>query len=368
MKEPGGHPPRLQSTGSARSVPATMDGTAISPNELLDRFSRQRILVLGDVMLDWFIWGSVSRISPEAPVPVVEVQRESRYPGGAANVARNLTPFGTGVELAGLYGTDGNGELLRETFAECGIGTDSCVRDPDMQTITKTRVVARHQQVVRIDREKRRAISAEQGRVLLERIEPVLADVDGLIIEDYGKGLVTPDLVAGVLDAVKDRGLVVTVDPKPGNPIEWRGVTTVKPNRVEAFACAGIEDAHRDLGTDPMEDEPLLEAGRTLLDKWACHQVLLTLGEQGMLVFEEDRDPVPIPARAREVFDVSGAGDTAIAIYTLGLCVGLSAPVAAAVSNLASSIVVGKLGTTPIEREELLESILGEFPEGLPVS
>lgn len=345
-----------------------MPENSVTPGELLDRFGEQHILVLGDVMLDWFIWGSVARISPEAPVPVVEVQEESRYPGGAANVARNVTPFGARVELSGIYGADANGRLLEETLSECGIGTGLCVRGEAHPTITKTRVVARHQQVVRIDRERRHPISREQVASLMERVIPILPDLDGIIIEDYGKGVVTSELVEALLGATASHpDLVITVDPKPGNPIQWRGVTTVKPNRAEAFACAEMEDEHRDAGVDPREDEPLLEAGVRLLETWACEQVLLTLGEQGMLVFRQGEDPVHLPAQAREVFDVSGAGDTAIAIYTLSLCAGLEPAIAARVSNLASSIVVGKLGTTPIERDELAAALGAEFSDGVPL-
>lgn len=341
-----------------------MAEATLAPDALLDRFSQQRVLVIGDLMLDWFIWGSVARISPEAPVPVVEVQSESRYPGGAANVARNITPFGTKVELAGIFGEDANGSLLRETLADCGIGIGLCLQRDDYQTITKTRVVARHQQVVRIDREKRNPLSAEATGALLAAIEKALPDLDAIIIEDYGKGLISQNLVDGVLEAAGE-DLIITVDPKPGSPIEWTGATTVKPNRSEAFACAGIEDIHRDAGVSPLKDEPLLEAGSALLEKWECRDVLLTLGEQGMLVFGSGKDPVHIPAKAKEVFDVSGAGDTAIAIYTLGLCSGLAPADAARISNLASSIVVGKLGTAPIEKPELLDLIAKEFPGGL---
>lgn len=344
-----------------------MAETILTSEALLDRFADCRILVVGDVMLDWFVWGSVSRISPEAPVPVVEVQSESRYPGGAANVARNITPFGARVELSGLYGTDADGNLLAESLAEHGIGMDLCLRRSEYQTITKTRVVARHQQVVRIDRERRRRLAPEIAEELVAKIRQMLPQIDGVIVEDYGKGLICRELVEGLLAATRDRGVPVTVDPKPGNPVEWRGVTTVKPNRSEAFACAGIEDLHRDSGLDPMEDEALLKAGRLLLERWECKQILLTLGEQGMLVFSGGSDPVHIPATAREVFDVSGAGDTAIAIYTLGLCAGLQPVAAARISNLASSVVVGKLGTTPIEREELLAAVAREFPEGVPL-
>ncbi len=345
-----------------------MAETTLTPEALLARFSGRRILVVGDVMLDWFLWGSVSRISPEAPVPVVEVQSESRYPGGAANVARNITPFGAKVELSGLYGLDANGALLEETLAEHGIGMGLCLRREESQTITKTRVVARHQQVVRIDREKRRPLDPALAEELVGRISGVLPEIDGIIVEDYGKGLISRELVAGLLAAATEHRVPVTVDPKPGNPVDWRGVATVKPNRVEAFACSGLEDLHHDTGLHPLEDGPLLEAGRRLLERWQCGQILLTLGEQGMLLFSTGSDgPVHIPAKAREVFDVSGAGDTAIAVYTLGLCSGLPPALAAHIANLASSVVVGKLGTAPIEREELLEAIARDFPKGVPV-
>lgn len=331
-------------------------------SELFDRFARQKILVVGDVMLDWFIWGGVSRISPEAPVPVVEVQKESKYPGGAANVARNMTPFGTKVELSGLWGTDPNGALLKETLQEAGIGTAFCVEEDGFLTITKTRVVAQHQQVVRIDREKKRAITEELADRLLGKIETVLPELDGIIVEDYGKGLITAHLVRGLLELASQRDLIVTVDPKPGNPIEWKGADTVKPNRSEAFASAGIEDVHRGENVPPQEDEPLLEAGRKLLDQWECRHLMLTLGEQGMLVFSGDREPHHIRALAREVYDVSGAGDTAIAVYMMGRCAGLDAVEAAGISNVASSIVVGKLGTTPIGKEELLNALENGIP------
>lgn len=326
---------------------------SVSAGDLLNRFSQQRILVVGDIMLDWFIWGSVSRISPEAPVPVVEVQEEDRYPGGAANVARNLTPFGSKIELAGLYGKDPNGALLTATLENNGIGSDLCLEVEKFQTITKTRVVARHQQVVRIDREKRFQLDPAKEAVLIENIAKVLPNIDGMIIEDYGKGLITPGLVEALIKEARKHKIVITVDPKPGNPISWKGVTTVKPNRPEAFACAGKVDIHRDEGVPPLEDEPLLEVGKILREKWESDQVLLTLGEQGMLLFSADEEPFLIPALAKEVFDVSGAGDTAIALYTLSLCAGLDAHSAARISNLASSIVVGKLGTSPIEKDEL---------------
>jgi D-beta-D-heptose 7-phosphate kinase/D-beta-D-heptose 1-phosphate adenosyltransferase len=194
---------------------------------------------------------------------------------------------------------------------------------------------------------------------LIKNIAAVLPQIDGLIIEDYGKGLITSSLVSSIVEEANKHKTIITVDPKPGNPISWKGVTSVKPNRSEAFGCAGVEDIHRDEGVPPLEDEPLIKVGHLLRKQWECNHVLLTLGEQGMLLFSGGGDPFLIPALAKEVFDVSGAGDTAIAIYTLGLCSGLDAKSAAKISNLASSIVVGKLGTTPIEKGELSKALAG---------
>ncbi|MGY8642834.1 MAG: bifunctional heptose 7-phosphate kinase/heptose 1-phosphate adenyltransferase [Verrucomicrobiales bacterium] len=325
---------------------------------LVDAFSKQRLLVVGDVMLDWFIWGAVSRISPEAPVPVVEVQRENRYPGGAANVGRNITPFGSHIELAGLFGHDPNGKLLLETLSENGIGTDLLLQTEGIPTITKTRVIAGHQQVVRIDRERKVFLSSEQEQKVVDGIMRIADQLDGVIIEDYGKGLITPSLAEKIIAVANSKNLVVTVDPKPGNPIPWKGCTCVKPNRSEAFAAAGVEDLTRNDDVPPLEDKVLLQTGHQLLKTWQSDHVLVTLGELGMLLFSKDSDaPFHIPTRAQEVFDVSGAGDTAIAVFTLALCAGASAKKAAELSNVASGIVVGKLGTAPIERDELITAL-----------
>ncbi len=322
---------------------------------LMDAFSRQRILVIGDIMLDRFIWGSVSRISPEAPVPVVEVQRESFYPGGAANVARNLTPFEPTVDLIGLIGGDDNGRLLREVLTENGIGVNHLIEIPEFTTISKTRVVARHQQVVRIDRERRTRPTAEQIERLTSELASVAPELDGLIIEDYGKGLVTQELVDAICAIARDAGVKVTVDPNPKNPIRWAGVSTVKPNRIEAFQEAGVEDTHDE--RPPLEDPALREVGDRLLEKWESEHVLITLGEQGMLLVSRETEPFHIPTMAQEVFDVSGAGDTAIAVFTLALCAGADPRMAARLSNQASGIVVGKLGTAPIEKAELEKAL-----------
>lgn len=324
---------------------------------LIESFSKLRLVVIGDVMLDRFIWGNVTRISPEAPVPVVEVTRESVYPGGAANVARNITPFGSKVDLIGLVGADSEGEVLAGALEENHIGIDHLLVEKDFSTITKTRVVAQHQQVVRIDREKKQALSDGARALVLKQLRDVIAEVDGIIIEDYGKGLIDDELVREVVDIAVAGDVIITVDPNPKNHIDWKGVSTVKPNRIEAFHEAGMVDRGDNL--PPLEDDDLLEVGKRLLKRWESQYVLVTLGEQGMILFSDGGEPYHIPTRAREVFDVSGAGDTAIAVFTMALCAGANALTAADLSNRASGVVVGKLGTAEITKADLLKAVEG---------
>ena len=335
-----------------------MDAEPMEPSrldELLERFRTKSVLVLGDVMLDRFIWGNVSRISPEAPVPVVHVQRESAYPGGAANVARNLLPFAGHVSVMGIHGPGIMGDLLLENFAQEGLSTEDLFCDTGYETIVKTRVVARSQQVVRIDRETPRQVGEEIVAQIQKRIEERLPSLDAIIIEDYAKGLLGQPLVDAVVASAIKAGVIVTVDPNPNNSIHWRGVTAVKPNRIEAFQAAGIPD--RPLGDDLTCDPTLIELGRSLHALWDCEHLMITLGERGLVLLSRDETPWHSPPRAREVFDVSGAGDTAIALFTLALCAGARAQEAADLSNHASSLVVGKVGTATISREELIGAI-----------
>jgi rfaE bifunctional protein kinase chain/domain len=322
--------------------------------QILKAASSKCLLVIGDVMLDEFVWGKVSRISPEAPVPVVEVSREDSYPGGAANVARNLVEFTKSVRVVGMVGRDGFGSDLAALLASEGIGTDCLIEAADVRTIVKTRIIARQQQVVRVDRETRRQLSPERQREVIERVRAVLHEVDAVVFEDYGKGLITQDLASGVLRMAAEREVVVTVDPNPGNLLDWSGATAIKPNRAEAFAAAGVPAGEP--SDDPLQDEVLIDVGTTLLAKWSTKQLLITLGEHGMLLFAEGEEPYHTPTKAQEVFDVSGAGDTAISLYTLALCAGATAREAAEISNHASGIVVGKLGTATVTAEELVES------------
>lgn len=323
-------------------------------SEDLARFARCRLLVVGDVMLDHFIWGNVRRISPEAPVPVVEVARETLFPGGAANVARNLAPFTRHASLMGRVGRDAEARRLRELLAEEGVDTGLLIEHDALPTISKSRIIARQQQVVRVDRERIEKLSPAELAIAREKLGAVLPEVDAIIIEDYGKGFVTQELVSMITDMAGTANRLVTVDPSPRNALHWAGVTLVKPNRIEAFAAAGVEDHHEPAA--PEQDRELLEVGDRLLAQWGVPNVLITLGEQGMILFQRDASPHHIPTRAREVYDVSGAGDTAIALLTLALAAGLSPVEAADVANHASGIVVGKLGTACLTPDELLEA------------
>jgi len=324
---------------------------------LVQRFSEKRILVIGDIMLDRFIWGNVSRISPEAPVPVVNVEKEAVYPGGAANVARNLVPFAGEVHMVGRVGKDRDGQILSEILGDGGINSNGVLRTGDCETITKTRIIARKQQVVRFDRERLMPIASEHVEQVKEFLQQGAHELDGVIISDYGKGFLTQELVDAVIPVAQAAGLVIAVDPNPNNPLKWQGVTSVKPNRVEAFREAGIPEGLWTSHSDPLQDEMLLRVGQSLLERWDTEMVQITLGEQGMILFERGGKPHHIPTVAREVFDVSGAGDTAIALFTLSLAAGAAPVEAAEISNYASGVVVGKLGTATLTPDELLKAM-----------
>lgn len=317
--------------------------------------SARRVLAAGDLMLDEFIWGRVSRISPEAPVPVVAVERETFYPGGAANVARNLRAFTPSASVLGLAGDDAAGVRLRALLSEGGIDTRGVVtRSAGTPTTVKTRIIARTQQVVRVDRELVSKSDGPEREGLLRALDAALPGCDAVILEDYGKGLLDADLASAMISRAKAAGCIVAVDPNPGNPLPWRGATVMKPNRHEAFAAAGF--AWSEPVPDPLKDKPLLKVAEALLAKWDTEQLLITLSELGMLLVTRGGDLHHTPTRAREVFDVSGAGDTAIAVYTLALCAGATPVEAAEIANHASGVVVGKLGTATLTPDELLAS------------
>lgn len=326
--------------------------SAARVKKLLEAARRSRLLVIGDVMLDQFIWGSVTRISPEAPVPIVDFQQESFMPGGAANVARNLNALQAEVELFGIVGTDAAADALQTLLTTQRIGCRGLVATPARQTGLKTRIVAQTQQVVRIDRESRHEVSPALTRRLLANLERHVHQADAVIVGDYGKGVVTQNLLEALKPLCRARGLWLSLDPKPVHPLQLAGLSLITPNRREAFELAGVADATRD--ADPLADANLMQAAAGLLRELRPAVLLITLGEQGMLLCTRGQAPVHIPTVAQEVFDVSGAGDTVIATFTLAIAAGASPLEAAIFANHAAGIVVGKVGTATATPDELL--------------
>jgi len=327
--------------------------------QILERATSKHILVIGDLMLDEFVWGKVGRISPEAPVPVVHVTGESFFPGGAANVARNLRGFLDTVSVIGWTGKDRGGEQLRDLLAKGKIDISDSIEDKEFPTIVKTRIIARHQQVVRVDREKITKLSSAQVGKVVAAVKKKLPNVDAIIFEDYGKGVLTSDLVARVAREARAAKKIVVADPNPNNLIDWTGITAVKPNRAEAFRAAEIPDLDSEVA--PKKDVDLIRAGKELLQKWNLQYLLVTLGEHGVMFFEKGKPPHHIPTKARDVFDVSGAGDTAIAMFTLALASNATPLEAAQIANHASAVVVGKLGTATVTYDELISSFEHDF-------
>ena len=321
---------------------------------LIERFRDKRVLVVGDLMLDEFVWGKVTRISPEAPVPVVNVSSQSYYPGGAANVARNLREFTAHVSVMGLLGNDPHAKILKGLLAAQDIDLGGIQQADDYQTVVKTRVIARQQHIVRVDRESAFAPDAGCHARALAHFEATLPNLDAVIIEDYAKGFLVQDFVDQIGALARRAGKIVTVDPNPRNDLRWTGVTAVKPNRAEAFHVAGCPSAEL---VGPPETAPTLPlVGERLLEKWDTEMLLITLGALGMVLFQRGHSPYPAAPSFHEVFDVSGAGDTAIALFTLALAAGAPPEQAAEVANHASGVVVGKLGTAVLTPTELLES------------
>jgi D-glycero-beta-D-manno-heptose-7-phosphate kinase len=322
--------------------------------QILERAPSRRITVIGDLMLDEFVWGKVGRISPEAPVPVVQVTGESFYPGGAANVARNLREFVDHVSIIGLLGKDRSGQQLQELLTEQRIDTSNAVEDESFRTILKTRIIALHQQVVRVDREQFTGPSPQQIQQVVAAVRQNIPETDAIIFEDYGKGFLSTEMFSQIAGDARAAGKIVAADPNPRHLVDWRGATVIKPNRAEALLAADIPG--RDPDAVPPHDADLIRAGAALLKRWETKYVLITLGEHGMMLFQKDEAPHYIPTKARQVFDVSGAGDTAIALFTLGLVSGATPIEAAEIANHGSAVVVSKLGTATVTRDELIAS------------
>ncbi len=325
---------------------------------LTERFSGLQVAVLGDLMLDRYIWGSATRISQEAPVPVVEVTRSNSVPGGAANVARNLIGLGAGAAAFGCIGNDSEGAELLDLLQQSDADTQGIVIDSERQTTVKTRVLASSQQVVRIDRECHHPITAALRNKLLQALQTALLqkNVGALILEDYAKGIFDQNFMQAACDLASQAGIFTTLDPHPTHTYSVRGLKLMTPNRSEAFTLAGFS-YHPGIN-NPAEDRTLLETGWAILQKWQPELLLITLGAEGMALFQEaGRAPLHIPTQARQVFDVSGAGDTVMATMTLSLLAGASPEDAARLANAAAGVVVGFVGTTAITTATLKEKL-----------
>lgn len=316
----------------------------------------QKILVVGDLMLDRYVYGEVSRISPEAPVPVVRVTRDHSVPGGASNVAANVTALGGQAVICGILGTDSAADELHSLLESDGVALDAVVVDGACATTVKTRVIAERQQVVRVDRDQDGVPEKATVDALCRAVEETVPRMDGVIIEDYGRGVLQQVVVDTILRTARAAGVPTGYDPKDDHPLDVHGVTLATPNRREAFLAAGLDDRH---GLDDESDAgQLREAGRALYAKWKPEALLMTLGPKGMLLVHEGEPVHHVPTRASEVFDVSGAGDTVIAASMMSVAAGGTFVEAAEIANYAAGVVVGKLGTASCSAAEL-EAALG---------
>lgn len=323
---------------------------------IIARFQRQRILVFGDLMLDRYIYGNVERISPEAPVPVVRINREKSMPGGAANVAANIRVLGGHVDLAGIVGDDAAGTDLIAAARGMRIDTEGILRLAGHLTTVKMRVIAERQQVVRVDWEVLPRAEARLRCDWVTRLLPRVKAATGVIMADYGKGVLEADTVIPLQAAARRWRKPLGVDPKDTHVLPFCGITLATPNCREAHVCAGVT-ARSSIGGDPARDERLRRVAAILMRKWRPEQLLITLGAQGMYLVGRKCAPEVIPTQAREVFDVSGAGDTVIATCLLALTAGATRREAAMLGNCAAGVVVGKLGTACCTPEELLAAV-----------
>lgn len=316
---------------------------------VLSSLSKRRVLVVGDVMLDHYLSGRIERISPEAPVPVVEVLHEEYRLGGAANVALNLQSLGAQAILIGITGDDRDGQQFQELLQQSGIQTKGIHIVANRPTTVKTRIMAKQQQIVRVDREICTEIKAAEQRAILKRIKVAIPTVDAVIIEDYDKGLLTSSLIHQILELCKAHDKQVTVDPKFQHFFNYAGVTVFKPN---------FKELQSNLGITIVTENDFVEAAATLQERINCDHLVITRGSKGLTIFSKGKHPIQLPTFAKEVFDVSGAGDTVISVLTLGMAAGLPIREAALLANHAAGVVCGKMGTSSVTSEEILASLL----------
>ena len=316
--------------------------------EILGAARAVNIVVIGDVMLDEFIWGDVSRISPEAPVPVVDIRRESTHLGGAANVLANLVALGASACVIGVAGNDYEGDRIRLSVKEKSASQrdEFLIAEDSRPTTTKTRIIAQHQMVVRADRENRKPVNGETEARIIAAARAAIANADALVVSDYDKGVITPRVLSSVLPEAYGR-IPVLIDPKLRNFDSYRPATLVTPNHHEALRLTNVDED---------SDETLAGAARNIRERLSCDAVLITRGERGMLLLEGNGEPVYVGTAAREVFDVTGAGDTVIATLALAVSAGATMSEAAMLANQAAGIVVGKLGTATADAQEVVQS------------
>ncbi|MFO7987813.1 MAG: D-glycero-beta-D-manno-heptose-7-phosphate kinase [Desulfatiglandaceae bacterium] len=325
---------------------AEINGNYYSADTLksyVDRFTQARVFVVGDIIMDEFLWGDVSRISPEAPVPVVNVNRETRMLGGAANVIRNMASLGARPVLCGVVGSDSAGEEILSALHRMRLRTDGVIRERERPTSIKTRVVAHQQQVVRFDRETLKEIEADSADQLLDFIKQNMEEMDAVVISDYGKGVISDPMMTGLnrlVRSVPGKSVIISVDPKIGNFEYYQGVDVITPNHHEAGVYCGFAIT---------DEASLMRAGTRMLSTLNCRSVLITQGREGMTLFEQGGEVTHIPTVAKRVFDVTGAGDTVIGTISLGLATGLDLKSAAILSNFAAGIVVGEVGTSAVD-------------------
>ena len=307
-------------------------------------FQSSNILVIGDLIIDHFIWGNVSRISPEAPVPVVAVKEETKMLGGAANVINNICSLGGKSVLCGVIGEDETGREVVEKLKSLGQTTNGIISEKDRRTSIKTRVVAHNQQVVRFDKESRKEIGPDSVKRILGFIREVMDSLDAVIVADYGKGVISGELLSEIRKLLKKSNIILSVDPKTENFRYYESIDLMTPNHHEAGAFCRVEIVN---------EETLIQAGTQIIQELNCGSVLITQGKDGMTLFEKGGDISHIPTVARQVFDVTGAGDTVISTLCLGLASGMDLKSAALISNFAAGIVVGEVGTSTVSSEEL---------------
>ena len=314
----------------------------------ISKFRHCKILVAGDLMIDKYVWGAVDRISPEAPVQVVSVTGEDNTLGGAGNVVNNLVALGALVQTVGVIGADANGKLLHQKLEDLGVDTSGVIEEQQRPTTIKTRIIAAHQHVLRIDRETKKDISTRSFKKLSRMVETMIPETDVVIISDYGKGLITASFLKNMVSVAHRHNKIIVVDPKGMDYSRYRGASLVTPNAKEASLASGV---------DIVDKESLRRAGAEILDKSGIEKILVTLGKDGMALFEPDKDPYKISAEARQIFDVSGAGDTVVAVLGLALAAGASFREAMQLANTAAGLVVGKVGTATVSRQELDQAL-----------